>query len=300
MRFGVNLPSYWSSYGTSSMHEAIEETAKAAAALGYASVWTNDHILVPANRGRSGVQIEPLITLSSLIHLVPSLDLGTSVLVLPQRDAILVAKQAAALDVLSQGRCILGLGVGWNKQEFSFHHADFEHRGAITDEAIQVMRALWQEPQVSFHGQFYEFTDALFFPKPLRQKLPLWIGGQSAAAIRRAARYGQAWVPFGADLNAFKRGKAALEAQPDGHTLPMLALHLSLRILNSAGSPSQDKPTNVHLVGTPEEITAALDAYYQSGLEYLICLFEADELSDLLHQMQLFAETVAPHLSKKG
>jgi alkanesulfonate monooxygenase SsuD/methylene tetrahydromethanopterin reductase-like flavin-dependent oxidoreductase (luciferase family) len=145
MRIGTFLPTYWMDYGAAGRRTAIEETAKAAQALGYESLWANDHIVAPASQESVGHIIEPLITLASLIHLVPDMRLGTSTLVLPQRNAILVAKQVAALDVLSGGRFILGVGSGWLAEEFAFLGADFAQRGAVMDEAIGVMRALWRD-----------------------------------------------------------------------------------------------------------------------------------------------------------
>src|ERR687883_486069 len=118
MRVGAFLPTYWTDYGTTTVREAVEE----------ASVWANDHVIAPAHQAGVGHIIEPLMTLASLIHVVPRVELGTSALVLPQRHAVLVAKQVAALDVLSGGRFILGVGVGWLKEEFRMLGADFAHR----------------------------------------------------------------------------------------------------------------------------------------------------------------------------
>jgi alkanesulfonate monooxygenase SsuD/methylene tetrahydromethanopterin reductase-like flavin-dependent oxidoreductase (luciferase family) len=136
MRFGVHLPTYWDDYGSSPIHVAIEEAALAAEALGYDGVWANDEVVHPAAAQRGTVEggqvIEPLVTLASLIHLVPRLRLGIAVLVLPQRNTILVAKQAAALDLLSQQRLILGVGVGWRAKEFALLGANFADRAAET------------------------------------------------------------------------------------------------------------------------------------------------------------------------
>ena len=139
MQFGVQLPTYWPDYGDWTVRAAIEKTAQAAQELGFASVWCNDHVITPAQGRSVGHIIEPLITLASLIHLVPQVQFGTSVLVLPQRHALVVAKQVAALDVLSGGRFILGIGVGWNEPEFRFLNADFDQRGAVADEALEAM-----------------------------------------------------------------------------------------------------------------------------------------------------------------
>ena len=112
--------------------------------------------------------IEPFVTLASLVHLVPRLTLGIAVLVLPYRSAILVAKQAAALDILSHHRLILGVGIGWKAEEFALMGADFASRAALTDEAIEVMRTLWREPSASYAGRFHHFNDVNIAPYPPR------------------------------------------------------------------------------------------------------------------------------------
>src|ERR671930_1515111 len=162
MQIGTFLPTYWASYGTRTLPEAITATAQAADALGYASLWANDHVIAPADQASMGHIIEPLITLASVAALVPRLALGTSALVLPQRHAVLVAKQVASLDVLSNGRVILGIGVGWLEEEFRMLDANFAHRGAVADEAIAVLRGL---------------AEAAGRPRPtVAAHLRLWIG----------------------------------------------------------------------------------------------------------------------------
>jgi probable F420-dependent oxidoreductase len=291
MQFGVHLPTYWSDYGQSGIGMAIEAAAKAAETLGYASVWANDHVIAPGNQTYVVQIIEPLTTLASLIHLVPGLALGTSTLVLPQRNAIVVAKQAAALDVLSGGRFILGIGVGWLREEFAFLGADFDRRGDVADEAIQAMHALWREERASFHGQFYHFDDALFYPKPLSEGPPLWMCGNTRPMIRRAARLGDAWNPFGIGLEEFKAGVAYLREQAQARAVPMIAAHLRIRI----GESTNDQ---AHIAGDIDTVTRSLDAYRQRGLAYLICDFVADGVNDLLRQMELMAQHIMPRLTE--
>lgn len=293
MRFGVHLPTYWAD-GTRDVRTAIVETAQAAEALGYAGVWANDTVVVSPGHAWAGHVIEPLITLASLVHLIPRLKLGTSVLVLPQRDIFLVAKQVAALDVLSEGRLILGIGVGWREDEFTFLKANFAHRHAMTDEAIEALRVLWRDPVASFHGRFYAFSDALLFPKPAQASLPLWMAGNKLSAIRRAAQYGDAWVPFGIGLDDFQAGVASLRELTKERMCPMLAAEMYIHVDES------DKPggtASAHIVGTAEVIARTLEQYQQAGLEYLICAFKADGIDDLLRQMRVFAEQIAPQLA---
>jgi len=291
MTFGVHLPTSWADYGTSNVRTAIVDTAQAAEALGYAGVWANDTVVVSPEHAWAGHVIEPLITLASLVNLTPHLKLGTSVLVVPQRNIFLVAKQVAALDVLSEGRLILGMGVGWREDEFAFMKADFEHRHAMTDEAIEVLRVLWREPVASFHGQFYEFSDALLFPKPVQGSLPLWMGGNKLSAIRRAAQFGDAWVPWGIDLDDFRVGVASLRELSKDRRCPTIAAEMYVRV-DEPSKPGESE--SAHIEGTPDAIARTLDQYQQAGLEYLICGFKADGVDDLLRQMRVFAEQIAP------
>ncbi len=295
MQFGAFLPTYWTEYRDRSLPAALADVARAADALGYDSVWANDHVLAPPQHASLARIIEPLITLASLVHLVPRLHLGTSVLVLPQRHAIIVAKQAAALDVLSQGRLILGIGSGWMEEEFRLLQANFAQRGAITDEAIAVMQTLWREQTATFHGQFYSFSDALFFPKPPRGGPPLWIGGNTMPALRRAARVGAAWVPFWSGLGSFQRDLdrfrsrvATLHTLTDGQNKLRVAAHVRMRIRATGEASETDEAASA------AAIIDLLQQYQQAGLEYLICDFLAHDVEDLLRQMQVMMETIAP------
>jgi probable F420-dependent oxidoreductase len=298
MQFGVFLPTMPLWYGTSTAHTAVEEVARAAEALGFASAWANDAVIVPPGNPMTEGVIEPFVTLASLIHLVPRLHLGISTLVLPQRNAIIVAKQAATLDLLSQGRFILGVGVGWRDKEFAFLGADYAHRGAITDESIALLRTLWREPRVHFRGPTYSLTDAAFGPQPLRGDLPIWVGGGSAAAARRAAQLGEAWVPNNPGLDAFRAGVATIQAHTPTGRRTLIAGFLRFRV-DEAGKqtpiddPFLDEWVSKGFTGTPETIVERLEAYRQAGLEYVICVF-AGGVDTMMQQMQVFAEQVMP------
>lgn len=165
MRFGVYLPTFWDDYGTSSMPAAIVQAAQAAEALGFDSGWANDKIVNGHTIDVVQV-IEPLITLGTLVHLTPGIRLGTGVIVVPQRDPILLAKQAAALDILSGHRIILGVGIGHAQEEFELLGADFTHRASVTDEGIDIMRALWREATVTHKGRHHHLQAMRMPPHP--------------------------------------------------------------------------------------------------------------------------------------
>ncbi len=305
MQFGVFLPTmpYW--YRTSTVRTAVEEVARAAEALGFASVWANDAVIHPSGPQFQHAEgaIEPFVTLASLIHLVPRLHLGVSVLVLPQRNAIIVAKQAAALDILSQGRFILGVGIGHREEEFAFLGADYAHRAAITDESIVLLRTLWREPRVHFQGPTYSLADAVIEPNPLRGDLPIWVGGRTAAAARRAAQLGDAWLPNSigdaVGLSAFRAGVATIQAHAPRGRRPLIAGWFAIRVDEAGEQTPVDDPMLARMVsrgiaGTPETIVERLETYRQAGLEYAVCAFAGERVDTMVHQMQIFAEQVMP------
>lgn len=304
MRFGAYLPTYWNDYPGSSMAVAIVEAAMAAEALGYDSIWANDKVLQPAAADREtlegGQVIEPLITLASLIHLVPRITLGTSVLVLPQRNAILVAKQAGALDLLSGHRLILGVGIGHQVEEFAALGADFRQRGAVTDEAIEVLQALWREPVASYHGRLHDVVDARMRPAPPGGGPPVWIGGDTLASVRRAARYGAGWLPYNWDLDAFGAGVSMLRDLTVGRQCPTIANVFNFR-MQRPDEPTPVRSTTpwapVSFAGSADAVAQRLEAYRKVGLECAVCGFESENLDDLLRQMRVFAEEVVPRFA---
>jgi probable F420-dependent oxidoreductase len=141
--------------------------------------------------------VDPVVAMTWLAAATTRIEVGTNILVLPQRNPVILAKALATLDSFSQGRAVLGVGVGWAKEEFDAIGADFKVRGKRTDESIEAMRALWRNEASSFSGEFFRFSDAYCFPKPARAGgVPVLIGGESPAALRRVARLGDGWLPY--------------------------------------------------------------------------------------------------------
>jgi probable F420-dependent oxidoreductase len=194
MDFGLALPSY----RPGATRAGIEVAAQSAARLGWHSVFTTDHLLVePSERSADYAHIfDPLITLAHLAPLQPSLRLGISVVVVPMRNALVLAKELATLDVLSGGRLICGVGVGWNRTEFANVGAGerFASRGAYLDETIEIWRRLWAGDGTPFAGRFHRYDEVRFGPLPEQgADLPIWVGGRHEAALRRAGRLGDAY-----------------------------------------------------------------------------------------------------------
>ena len=178
--------------------EGIITTACKAEVLGFDAVLVNDHIIVDGSP-RSAMwtnTYDPLIALSFIAAHTTRIRLGTSVLIMPYRNPVATAKMMATLDRMSGGRVIAGVGVGWNEAEFQALGVPFRERGARTTEYLRVWQACWAPGEVSFEGQFFSFTNMHVNPKPQQQPHPpIWIGGSSPAALRRAAMFAQVWQP---------------------------------------------------------------------------------------------------------
>lgn len=184
--------------------------AAAAEKAGFDFLSVTDHLVIPAQRethypyvpggafggGQAGHNLDQLTTIAFLAAATTRLRLLTSVLVVPHRPAVLAAKMLATIDVLSKGRLIVGAGAGWMKEEFAALSANFPDRGAVTDESLEAFIELWTKERPSYHGKHVRFDEVIFEPKPLQKPHPpLWIGGESPPAIRRAIKYGSAWYP---------------------------------------------------------------------------------------------------------
>jgi len=183
---------------------AIRDYAQAVEAMGYTHILTFDHVL-GANPDRPGGWKgpytyrhsfhEPFVLFGFLAAATRRVELVTGILILPQRQTALVAKQAAAVDVLSAGRLRLGVGVGWNAVEFEALGERFTNRGARIEEQIAVLRALWARDLVTIEGQWHRVTGAGLNPLPPRPTIPIWMGGESEPVVRRAARLADGWMP---------------------------------------------------------------------------------------------------------
>jgi len=206
LQFGVFLPQFGPHARGADVAERIRAVAVAAERLGYDVLWTAEHIIFPRTiatpypyGGRFPFPVtDPILgivaTLSYVAALTSRIRLGSNVMVLPMRNPIVLAKELASLDVLSDGRLLLGVAGGWLAEEFVMVGAPFRERGRRTDEYVRLLRALWSEESVTFRGRWFQLEDAAFFPKPVQQPLPIWIGGGSPAALRRVARLGDGWV----------------------------------------------------------------------------------------------------------
>jgi probable F420-dependent oxidoreductase len=181
----------------------IRDWAQAAEDLGYDGVEVADHVFGAAPRGdwkptysEHDPFHETFTTMAFIAAVTKRVELVSGVLILPQRQTGVVAKQAAQVDILSGGRVRLGVGVGWNHVEYEALNEDWKTRGARQAEQIEVMRKLWTEPQVTFRGRFHTLIDVTMLPVPVQRPIPVWFGGSSDAVIKRAARIGDGYMPI--------------------------------------------------------------------------------------------------------
>jgi probable F420-dependent oxidoreductase len=285
MIFGLNLPNY-SHLGN---RESMMAIAGLAEELGYSSLWTNDHILIPSNRPEPfGNVLETFTTLSFLAARTETIRLATGILVLPQRDPVLVAKQAATLHHLSGGRFMLGVGVGYIPEEYAFLRADFGGRGQVADEYIKAMRALFEDESPEYQGRHIHFSDALFSPRP-GTLLPIVIGGSSNAALKRAANLGDGW--YGLRLSPQSAAEAIEEMARIGHK-PEFSLSLRVQTRVGGTVDGVDAATTLH--GPPDAIVNQVRRYRAVGIEQLVIEPESASLTDFCEQMTLFANEVSP------
>ena len=213
MHFGVILPNY----GEGSSPDGVRRVVETAEELGFDSVWTTEHIVVgPDSVNPYGRVYDPFVTLGWIAGWTERVRLGTSIVILPLHNPYHVAKQAATLQELSGGRAILGVGMGWYEREYEFMGVEFAGRGRRGDEAIRLMRALWNG-QRQFEGRHWSFSDATADPLPSPPP-EIWIGGSSARALRRARELGDVWHPSRGSDAAHVR--AVKEQHPDLHVMP--------------------------------------------------------------------------------
>jgi probable F420-dependent oxidoreductase len=206
--------------GAKASPESLVKTTQWADELGYHSVWLTDHVALKEEvnswypyrtHGRWDYPpdtpwIDPLLSLAWVGATVPALKVGTSVLVIPLRNPVLLAKQLSSLDFLTGGRVILGAGAGWMKEEFDLMGQDFANRGKRAVEMVQLMRQLWSGETVDFQGEFYQVSGCKMYPRPVHGTIPVVWGGHSDAAIKRVAKVGDGWHPTQITLAELEAG----------------------------------------------------------------------------------------------
>ena len=260
MRIGVIFPQF--EFGNDPA--AIRDYAQAAEGLGFTHIGADDHIIGPNPDRPDGWNgwvtfrtpfIEPFVLFSFMAAATHQIEFETCVLLLPQRQTVLVAKQAAGLDQLSGGRLRLGLGIGWSTVEYASLGENFHNRGKRVEEQVALLRRLWTEPHVDFQGSWHHIPDAGINPLPIQRPIPIWFGGQSEPVIRRAARIADGWMPLYPSPDQARPGLELLE-----------------RCLAEAGRSRAEFGLEARLSygkGNPEEWSHQLSAWESAGATHI-------------------------------
>jgi probable F420-dependent oxidoreductase len=296
MKFGVCIPHY----GRPIDANGLTEMAVKSEEMGFDSVWVTDHIIVPnVIPDRPDIvyrhnMLEPLTLLAHLGAVTMRVNIGTSVVILPYRNPIILAKAIATADVLSGGRVIFGAAVGWMEGEFQALNAPFANRGQVSNEYLRLLKELWANPTPTFQGQRFQFSDVTFSPMPVQQPHPpIWIGGRSRGAIRRAVRYGDFWHPTRISPQELPQEVAYMReysASVGRDAPPQLSLRANLSFTSAS-----DSHERLPLQGNTEDIIADVQEYAAAGVSHIIMEVPGDTYPDKFKAMERFLKEVKPH-----
>lgn len=259
MRYGVNLLNF----GSGTTPESLALQATDARDLGFGFAMISDHIAVTADvhEAYPAPFYDQFVLAAHLAARVPGLRLGTTITVIPYRHPLQTARLAANIDQLNDAGFILGAGVGWSRAEYEVLGVPFDERGALTDEYLTAIRAAWAEETTSFQGTYVSYEGVRTAPTPANP-LPVWVGGNSPAAQRRAARLGEGWHPFMPTLEALRTAlpRIAAEAEAAGRPAPDLVPRLQLRLTRQPDTA--ERPLG-H--GDADQLRADLEALAELG-----------------------------------
>lgn len=291
-RFGLHLPS-----SIDVPFNEIFSYAKKCEEAGLDSVWVADHI----TGGSMGGLYEPLSLLAGLAAGTKRVRLGTSILLAALRNPVLLADITGTIQRISGNRLVLGVGVGWDKDEFENLGVDYDRRGAITDEELKMVGKLWKGEKLTYRGKHFR-TRAATIAAPAERAPPVWIGGNSTPAIRRATRY-DAWFPTDPTVAEIEKGRVLLK-EIVGSKIPLIAAHIylvmeetrrdadrSAKFLSKMTGEPIEKVREWAIVGDPGEVRRRLEEYAKAGTEYFV--FSLPRTQDLHRRIKSMANEVA-------
>jgi len=296
MDIGCHLPNQ----GPLATREALATFARAADARGVASLWISDHVIFPRTATGSypggrfphppdKPYLEPVVTLTAAAMCTTRARLGASVFILGHRHPVVMAKMLTSIDALSEGRLIVGVGVGWWKEELEMLGAPFTRRGRHGDEALKVFKALWTQDNPSFEGEFFRIRELGFAPKPVQKPHPpIWVGGDSPGAFRRVATLGDGWHATSKTPAQFSEALGRLRKAADEARRPFESIELSLRFGLTDDLIEQ---------GT-QAIVDTLAAYKRLGLTHIVLEFRRDDLARMLEILELVTSSVRPAVDR--
>ena len=311
MEYGFYLPNS----GPSVQPDALASIAQLGDRLGFYCMVMPDHVLQPnqvaspypysvtgdileAGQSGDGEWPEQITTLAYLAGVTERIRMVTSVMIIPYRNPILTAKMLSTLDMLSKGRLILGAGVGWMEEEFELLNTEpFAERGAVTNEYLRAFIELWTKDDPEFEGKYVNFSNITFLPKPVQKPHPpIWIGGQSKPAIRRAARIGNCWHPVGAIPAAPLEPEELAEnlvllrdyAEKAGRDPSQIQVSVKAPLYDANDSSGPRR----RFSGSPDEVRQDVQTYADVGVTHLIFDFRSSDPNQNKDRMAAFAEEV--------
>ncbi len=308
MRYAVKLPQV----GTNLNGRDILRFAQGAERLGFDILSVGDHVVFPehitsaypyATTGRHPSEsapnyVEAMTLLSYVAGATSTIKLLTGVLIVPYRHPVLVAKMIASLDYLTQGRVIFGIGVGWMKEEFDVLGFPYEHRGALTDEMVEIYKTLWTRERPAFKGRFFQFDELRFSPKPVQKPHPpIWIGGNTRVAMRRAARGAQGWFPVHMSSDEMRPMIQELRAM----TVEAGRKPEEIEVCLGSSLEFADRPVTPDIArrlfgdGHAQKMVAELRALADMGVGAVHFDFRTRDVSVRLELMERFMAEVRPH-----
>lgn len=332
IRFGVGIPTgeeglmYPIPFASARDNILIAQRAEA---LGYDSVWGNDHVLtqdyVHNDFDKPPRYYAPLVTLAAVAEATKTIRVATALLVAPFRHPVMSAKEIATLDHLSNGRVIIGTGIGAYLEEFkkmNGSRAEGVKRGEMLDESLEALRLLWKGKPCSFRGKYYEFNDVESFPTPVQSPLPIYIGGNSEVGYRRVAEFGDGWLPAALPVHQLENGVAKIrslteekgkdysrldiapqffvyvaktqeEAEERFRHTQMYSHLISLK--ETTLKNQQYDYQEIALIGCPEFIKERIQRYIDAGVTtFAAMLFSTNSVPEMLDMMQMFSEEIMP------
>jgi probable F420-dependent oxidoreductase len=299
MKIGISIPNNWGVMNA----RALVDLAVLAEDCGFASVWTSEHLINTAYvRSRIGDRpyYHPLALLSAIAGCTRRITLGTSVIVLPFHNPFDIAKYAATLDQISGGRLVLGIGVGNVQEEFAALNIPWEKRGALTDESIAVMQALWSQQAAAHEGKVWKFEDIHTSPKPVAGgHLPLWIGGMSDAALRRTARVADGWLPTGITPQEFTGQARQIRDLATGFGRDGAAIQMCMRF-NIALDDEEVTETELRSTvkgGDTKRIIETAEIFAAAGATHFMYALNGHEPDVLRRTMESLARDLLPRFA---
>jgi probable F420-dependent oxidoreductase len=293
LKLGIALPNFLPGANV----EAVEAAADTAERLGWHSAMTTDHLLVPHSAAAIyGDIFDAVAVLPHLAARTKPLILGTSVIVVPMRNAVVLAKELATIDSFSRGRLIVGVGVGWNEAEFANVGVAerFGERGRYLEEAIRLWRHLWSGSQEPFEGRFFSFDDFVFGPPPAQPGgPPIWIGGRSEPALRRAGRVADGYHSSAASPDQYAAWMPIVREAADaaGRPAPLFSARVTVRFDESPPA------SGFVAAGDDERVAAQLGRFVDLGVEHLLVAFGEVDAGRVVSAMERFDREVRPRLA---